>query len=249
MSEHDDARDERAREIDEEREYERAARGAAAYPPIGSERITLYTAKTMRDWVRSVLLPPAIKRMFDIGMGVEKFQQPTAAGNVVTIEAPPMVQQRALAVLISVGVPTQMGLVDNDGNTLPGVFALPGLELDAARQEAHGERYVPPEQYAAVRAAITAGDPAATVRNDDEVPIGPTRPMEERIEAGEFTVVEVEEGIGTSLSQDDDVAPGPIVPEETPAQLALRRHRERMAGKRPVGWQNTHPTPPRSPEE
>jgi hypothetical protein len=248
VSEDTDARDERQREIDEEREYEQRYRGASAYPQLGSEQFVTHTAKTVRDWVRSVLVPPAVKRMFDIGMGIEKFQQPTAAGNVVTIEAPPMVQQRALAVLISVGVPTQMGLVDNDGNTLPGVFALPGLELDAARQEAHGERYMPPEHYAAVRAAVTAGDPAASAALEDAPP-ATQRPMEERIEAGEFTLVEVDEGVGMNVSRDEDVAPGAIVPEETPAQLALRRHRERMNGKRPTGWQNTRPTPPQSPED
>lgn len=253
MSEYDAEREEREREVAEERDYERMARGAAAYPSLGSQQFVTHTATTVRDWVRSVLVPPAIKRMFDIGMGVEKFATPTATGAVAQLEAPAAVQERALRTLISIGVPTQMGLVDNDGNTLPGVFALPGLELDAARQEAHGERYMPPEHYAAVRAAVTAGDPAASAAPED-APSMDLRPMDERIAAGEFSVVEVEEGIGASMSQDEDVAPGPIEPiaevtPETPAQAALRRHRERMAGRRPVGWQNTHPTPPATPED
>lgn len=247
----EEARALREQEEREEREYVREAYGADGLPGI-TQVVVKHPAKLVREWVRSVLLPPAIKRLYDIGMGVQTFDQPTAAGNVVTIEAPPMVQAQALKTLIGIGVPSQVGLVDDDGNALPGVLALGALDLDAARREAHGERYMPPEHYDAVRAAITAGDPAATVR-DEDAPSLPMRPMEERIAAGEFTVVEVEEGIGSpqGASQDTDTAPSPVEPEpeETPAQAALRRHRERMKGRRPVGWQNTHPTPPASPEE
>lgn len=242
------AREEREREEREEREYEREAYGADALPDLRSTLVAT-PAKLVREWVRAALLPGAIKRLYDIGMGVQTFQTPTMAGNVVEIEAPPMVQAQALKTLVSIGVPTQMGLVDDNGDTLPGVLALGTLELDAARAESHGDRYVSPETHARLVAGVQNGDPAATVRDDDVTP-APMRPMSERIEAGEFTVVEVEEGVNSpGKAEDVDTPPGPIVHVETPAQLALRRHRERMAAKRPVGWQNTHPTPPASPEE
>ena len=247
----EEARALREQEEAEEREYAREYHGADALPGIDGVKVG-YPAKMVREWVRSVLLPPAIKRLYDIGMGVQTFDQPTAAGNVVTIEAPPMVQTQALKTLVAIGVPTQMGIVDGDDNTLPGVLALGTLELDAARAESHGDRYVSPESHARLVAAVQNGDPAATVREDESDGDGHApKPMSDRIAAGEFTVVEIEEGIGapTEHAQSDDVPPGPIVHAETPAQLALRRHRERMKAKRPPGWQNTHPTPPQTPEE
>jgi hypothetical protein len=114
------------------------------------------------------------------------------------------VQVQALKALIGTGLPAQVGLVDDDGHTMPGIFALGALDLDAARREAHGERYIaaPPES----------------------LPL-----MEERVARGEYEMVEVFEGVGT-VSPTEDRAPGPLPPApETLEQRILRERRERRA--------------------
>jgi hypothetical protein len=211
-----DAVAERTREVEEERAYDREFKTASALPSIGMPHVG-YPAKLVRDWVRSVLVPHAVARLYDIGMGTEKFDTPTMAGNVVSVEAPPAVQVKALAVLTAIGVPTQMGIVDGDGNTLPGVIALGPLDLDEARQQAHGDRYVAPEVHARLQAGMLTGDPTT--------PLPP--PMSERIKAGEFQMVEVDEGVGHDSRNDVDSAPGPIPAHETTEQRILRQRRER----------------------
>ena len=66
----------------------------------------------------------------------------------------------------------------------------------------------------------------ATVGGQSEGTPGPLRPMEERIAAGEFTVVEVDEA-AELVAASDDVAPPPLTEPETPEQAALARHRAR----------------------
>jgi hypothetical protein len=216
----------------EERAYRAEVHGADGKPAIGDVKVK-HTAKVVRDWVRSVLVPDAVKRMYDIGMGIQTFDTPTAAGNVVQVEAPPSVQQKALQALIQLGVPTQLGIVDGDDNALPGVFALGALDLDAARQQAHGDRYVAPEAHARAVATLQAGLDNVVHDAVAAIPTGPTnvpplKPMSERIAAGEFTVVEIEEGAGEQTGTDEDRPPGPIAEVETPATRALQRQRERM---------------------
>jgi hypothetical protein len=195
---------------------------AEMLPKLG-DAFAGYGAKLVRDWVRATLVPGALQRLYNTGMGIQKFDQPTQAGNVVTVEAPPAVQVKALAIIVQMGVPTQMGVVDGDGNLLPGVLALGPLDLDAARQQVHGERYVSPEADARLRAGVRAltGDPT------QESP----PPMSERIKAGEFQMVEVEEGVGMDARSDVDHAPGPIPAHETTEQRILRQRRERRNGK------------------
>lgn len=218
-----DAIAEREREIDEERQYDAEFKSADALPQIGSVHIG-YPAKIVRDWVRSVLLPPVLKRLYDTGMGVQTFDTPTAAGNVVQVEAPPSVQVKAMQTLVAIGVPTQLGIADDNGNVLPGVIALGSLDLDAARASVHGERYVSPDADARLRAGVHA----LTTTGQLPTPATAPAPMAERIAAGEYEMVEVIEGVGSKDRDDADTPPGPI-PErpETTEQRLLRTRREK----------------------
>jgi hypothetical protein len=85
-----------------------------------------------------------------MGMGTLKFETPTPAGNVVTIEAPPAVQRAALMGVIGIGIPAQVGLV-GETDERPGVIAVGEWDdaagespLEHARAEAHaGMRSLP----------------------------------------------------------------------------------------------------------
>lgn len=226
MSEHDDDGDEGAMRA--------PVHGLAAstLPDIG-QALVQHPAKLVREWVRAVLLPPAIRRLYDTGMGIERFDTPTAVGSVLRIEAPAAVQVKALAALVSIGVPTQLGIVDSDSNVLPGVLALGPLELDAARAEAHGERYVDAATHARLVAAHQADGPLA------EQPVAPVastlRPMAERIAAGEFEVVEVDEGVGVVVPEGKyppEAAPvDPATLPPTTEQQMLANRRAKRAGQ------------------
>ncbi len=93
----------------------------------------------VRDWVRAALVPDAVKRLFEIGMGRTTFAVPTMAGNVVNVPASAGVQTKALQGIIAIGVPQQMGLVAEDGE-MPGVIAVGEWELAEARGDAHDLR-------------------------------------------------------------------------------------------------------------
>jgi hypothetical protein len=219
-----DAEIERTREIEEEHEYRRAV-VSDALPSIEGA-FAVHTSKLIRDYVRSVLSPPLLKRMYDTAMGVEKFDTPTAMGNVVRVEASPVVQMATARALVQIGVPAQLGLTDGDGNVLPGVIALGPLEMDAARRESHGERYVPAEDHARLMAQHTAHDPHAPERNAQPASL---RPMAERIAAGEFEVTEVDEGVGVTITESNDKAPPPLVEVMTPEKKVLaNRHAKKL---------------------
>lgn len=222
----------REEEEREEQAYALAVHGASVKPgPL--QPFVKHTAKIMREWVRSALLPDVVRRMYNIGMGVQTFDTPTEAGNIVRIEAPPAVQQRALQSLMIMGVPTQLGITDDNGETLPGVIALGAIDLDAAQQAAHGERYSPlVTNLQAGLEAVADLAASATIGRTGPVGVTPLKPMAERIKNGEFQVVETDDGVGPIASLDDE-PPGPIADVETPEKMALRRHRERM--KKPVG--------------
>lgn len=181
------------------------------------------SAKVVRGFVREYMLESVIGRMYKTALGLERFSIPTQFGNVVEIEAPPSDQIRAMSKLIDVGVPAQIGLVDEDGGVLPGVFALGPLELDTARQMAQGERYIPPPPVQSIAAAI------------DETLPPPDRsalPMEERVAAGEFIAVEVQEGVGFER-ESADVPPPPPVPiteRNRLEQEILAKRRQRKNG-------------------
>lgn len=174
-------------------------------PNMSRAEAKAVSAKMVREYVRAVALEPAIRRLFRIGMGVEKFDHVTMMGNVIEVSASASTQVKALAEIVAIGVPGQIGLVDGDGEMLPGVLALGPMQLDAARQAAHGERYI-----------AAGASPLDTA----------LRSMEERIADGEFETVEVDEGIGHE-TQSEDVAPPPITPTLTPEQAILAKRRAR----------------------
>lgn len=129
----DDAAIERAREAREEEEYETAVE-AASVLDIRAPFVGVKSA-LVRDWVRAALVPSAVKRLYDIGMGVTRFDVPTMAGNTVRVPAPAAVQTRALQGIIGIGVPQQLGLLSDEDN-VPGVIAVGEWELAAARGDA-----------------------------------------------------------------------------------------------------------------
>lgn len=183
------------------------------------------TARAIREYVRDAMGESIVKRMFDIGMGVETFETPTMAGNVVNVPASAAVQVGALKGLLQVGVPTQLGLVDDDGQTLPGVIALGMLDMEVARDNSAGGRF---NDAARVFGEPTAQDGGAPVEGAAVL-----RPMTERIAAGEFTVVEVDEGIGANGRTPVDQAPPPIDEREMTSEqriLARRRARRQNGG-------------------
>lgn len=192
-------------------EAEIAAIGSAALPRIGREIASMLNSKVIRRYVQAVLAERAIGRLYDIGMGVTTFDVPTMTGKIVRVPAAASVQVKALMGVISIGIPSHQQVVDEDGNALPGVFAMGPLELDQARRIAHGDRYM--------------AQPEAI-----EAP--PPRPMAERIADGEFTVVEVDETAAVA-GRDDDAEPANGSNghhhngAETPEQRALARHRAR----------------------
>lgn len=128
------------------------------------------SAQVVRDWVRAVMVPPALKRMYEIGMGVTKFEVPTMAGNVVQVGAPASVQQKALAAVIALGVPPQVGIADGSEDETPGVLAVGEWELQDAREAVHGSRAAlppgvvssgsEPSEPAPAAEEPTAGEPA-----------------------------------------------------------------------------------------
>lgn len=204
----------RTREIAEEEASRRDRIGSRALASIVATLNPQITARVVREYVRAVMIEPAVKRMYDIGMGVETFDVPTMAGNTVTVPASASVQVKALSALIQVGVPAQIGLVDDDGQTLPGVVALGELDMRAVQTTEHAARLG--------AAARVFGESAVP----QDQPLTPA--MSERVAAGEFEVVEVEEGHGVNAPA--DAAPPPINESEmTPEQIILARRRARKA--------------------
>lgn len=96
------------------------------------------TPRWVREYVREHMLPNIVQRLYEIGMGTTRFEQATMVGKVVKVPASPAVQVRALDSLKLLGVPQQLGLADEEGNTVPGVLVMPPLELEATRDIAHG---------------------------------------------------------------------------------------------------------------
>lgn len=181
------------------------------------------SAKIVRQWALAELVPDAVKRMYDIGMGIQTFNTPTQAGNVVQVEAPAAVQRAALHDLISIGLPAQVGIVDDEGNVMPGVIALGEYDMIAAQELAHGPRFAAHSGIAgAIEGALHEADRVGEV-------LPPSSGSTYELPA-EHELVVVEEGIGTIAETSEDKSPGPIVPPEepTPEQVVLARHRERM---------------------
>lgn len=216
--------------------------------PSITANFVAHPAKLVREYVRSVLAPNLLLRMYKTAMGTQKFDTPTAIGRVVQVEAPPAVQMATARALVQIGIPMQLGVTDDDGRTLPGVIALGTLDLDAARQESHGDRYVSAEEHARLVAGHMAMAPSASPNGEQGHATGKDgggwvsseghatgnggklRPMSERIAAGEFEIAEVEEGVGTVARSSEDAAPGPL-PGPTIEQKLLANRRARRASQ------------------
>lgn len=170
------------------------------------------TARLAREYIRATLLEPMIGRVFEIGMGITTFEviapgRGKKAARRVRVEAPAAVQVQALLGLTALGVPTQLGLVDDDGNTLPGVVALGELDLVAAQETALGGRFT------AVAQALGNGNGNGNGAAPEPAPES-------------FEVVEVDEVDAATARMVGDVAPPPIKPNGlTPEQVILARRR------------------------
>jgi len=149
---------ERAREEREEEEYERSL-SAVSVPDIRTPFVSVKST-LVRDWVRAALVPAAVQRLYEIGMGVTRFSVPTMAGNTVRVPAPAAVQTRALQGIISIGVPQQLGLA-SDGDELPGVIAVGEWELAGARGEVHEQHASSQSIAGALGAALGEGEGVA----------------------------------------------------------------------------------------
>lgn len=220
----DDAEEQRVREVVEERASRRerlveSKRSLADY--LGKKVSAAYTPKVVRNWVLGELTEPSIIREYEIGHGITTFATPTAMGNIVQVEAPPVVQRAALQHIISLGLPTQVGLVDDEGNQLPGVIALGAYDMEAAQELAHGPRFAAHGGIAgAIEGALHEGDRVADV-------LPPSSGSQYELPA-EHELVMVEEGIGSVTQTSEDRPPEPVSEEPTPEQVVLARHRERM---------------------
>lgn len=179
-----------------------------------------YRAKLVRDWALDVLCPPAIRRMYEMGMGITKFDVPTMVGSIVSVPAPAAVQRAALHDVIQVGLPGQLGLVDAEGNQLPGVIALGAYDMHAAQAQIHGTRFE--AIGAAVQAELHANDQIA------DVPPPKATGGYEVPKDHELVVVEED---GTAATRNDDTPPPAERDDDTPTpeQIALAKHRDRMA--------------------
>lgn len=193
-------------EVARQDRQERDRRNSSSLPALRSLTDALINTKLVRDYARAVLVEPALKRLYDIGMGSQTFEVPLGDGTTKQLAAPASVQTRALMGIIAIGVPAQLGLVDGNDETLPGIFALGPLELDAARQLAHGDRYMAP--------------PVAIVE-------APLASMDERVAAGEFEMVEQDETAVMAAAAEDTAPPAELPAADTPEQAILARRRAR----------------------
>ena len=197
----------RAREAMEEEFGARRSRGSDSLPDIRAEIARALSTKIIRQYIRAELVEPVVKRLYDIGMGVERFDVPTMAGTIVRVPAAARTQVGALKLLLDSGIP-RTNLVDDEGNRIAGVFVVGALQLDEARQLSQGDKYI--------------GEGQARVTQLD--------PMAERIERGEFELVEIDETEQQKRDDPDEAAP-PIMPEpDTPEQRILRRRRAKSNG-------------------
>lgn len=171
---------EREQELVEEREYDEETVRYSYRTPDLTVPLKRVSANMVREWARAALVPAALQRLYEMGMGVTQFKVPTAMGNVVEVPAPAAVQRAALHDVVSVGVPGQIGLT-GEADQLPGVMAFGEWELDEARGEVHG----------ATRSLPTTGGIEVAPSETDQYEPPP-----------DHTVVEVHEGVGAGASAD-----------------------------------------------
>jgi hypothetical protein len=214
--------DERPDEVPEEGVAEGAPAETGAIAGIETP-IVKVSAQVVRDWVRAMMVPPALKRMYEIGMGVTKFEVPTMAGNVVQVGAPASVQQKALAAVIALGVPPQVGIADGSEDETPGVLAVGEWELQDAREAVHSSRAALPPGV--VPAEPEPSEPANEPASDAGEPA--YRPPE-----GHGVVEVIERGDGTSEIVN---APAEALPARAPDTALLAKlilAKRRLAKKR-----------------
>lgn len=225
----DDAAIERAREEREEEAYERETI-AADVPDIRLPFVGVKSA-VVRDWVRAALVPKAITRLYEIGMGVTRFDVPTMAGNTVRVEAPAAVQRAALRDVIAVGVPPQVGLASDD-DALPGVLALGEYELAAARDEVHTDT---PSLPHGVTIAESEPDERGIVRGTIAGKLADLLNAYRYVPPDGHEVVVVEEAEATADGRATEPPP-PVDPQRNAlAQAILARHRARMRDSAKAG--------------
>lgn len=120
------------------------------------------TPRVVREWVRKHHVAQAVERLYEIGMGSVKFEVASVEKDgkveVISVEATPAVQRAALADIIRIGVPQQVGISDDDGNTVPGVIALPLLEMSAVQAAAHRQRQLGPGEPGEEREGVEPGE-------------------------------------------------------------------------------------------
>ena len=183
---------EREQELSEEREYEEETVRYSYRTPDLTVPLKRVSANMVREWARAALVPAALQRLYEMGMGVTQFKVPTAMGNVVEVPAPAAVQRAALHDVVSVGVPGQIGLT-GEADQLPGVMAFGEWELDEARGEVHGasrslpttggievvpqaapaDAYEPPPDHSIVEVHEGVGAPADAERSVEEHEVAP----------------------------------------------------------------------------
>lgn len=169
--------------------------------------------RLLREYVRAQVVLPVLERLANTALGVTKYPTPVGAfGVVLALPAPAAVQVSAQKALLAIGIPNQLGLVDDDGNTLPGVIALPVLDAEPL-------------------ADVPEAEAATLVERPIAAPL-PSEPAY-RPPPG-LEVVEVDEGAKDAHREPDAAPPPPTAGE--PAALAIlerRRRRTRPASKRP----------------
>lgn len=175
--------------------------------------VAVMRSAIVRDFVRSILIPPAIARLHDIGHGIATFETigfGEHGPSIVHVEAPAVVQVAALKALIDIGLPRQLGLVDAGDQPMPGVIVLGGPQLAEAREIASHGAYM--------------GTPVPT-SNGNGTPLDPA--MRARVDAGEFQVLEVEEDGSGQTERNPDALDPELPSEPTPEQIILQRRKGR----------------------
>ncbi|MGH3428503.1 MAG: hypothetical protein ACRDQZ_13200 [Mycobacteriales bacterium] len=206
---------EQRREAQRRIEADAAKRFREVYGTIG--------ARAVRDYVRSVLIPPAIIRLYHIGMGIEQFDVPTGFGNVIHVPAFASVQVDALSKLIDLGVPRQLGLIDSTGDELPGVMALGTLDLEEVQAQ-QGQRFLAAGNGHPSNggAQVSPADPSRPeIHENGDVMLSPS------VRHGDYEIVEVEQDAMAPRDGErpGEIPPPPVKPELTLAQDILARRR------------------------
>jgi hypothetical protein len=185
-------------------------------------------ARVVRDWVRAQLIPSALTRLYNIGMGTEKFTIATERG-LIDVPAFASVQVEALSKLVDLGVPRQLGLVDSDGEDLPGVIALGVLELDEVQRDQHSERFPQLKRLGEGDGVEVAadGESQTGISATSDVMLSPS------VRSGGYEIVEVpqEAMAAKDGEKPGEIPPPPLSTEPTLAQKILaKRRRDRELG-------------------